>query len=75
MDLGSHTMFIGEIISIKGEESILTDLSHMMPNANDVPDMVKAEGIVYAVAGDGRYYCELGTPLVKAYSIGRQLIE
>jgi flavin reductase (DIM6/NTAB) family NADH-FMN oxidoreductase RutF len=75
LDLGSHTMFIGEIMSIKGEERILTDLSHLLRNLNDIPDMVKAEGIVYAFAGDGRYYCDLGEPLEKAYSVGRELIE
>ena len=75
IDLGSHTMFIGEIVSIKGEEPVLADLSHLMPNLTDIPDMVKAEGIVYAFAGDGRYYCGLGEPLERAYSVGRQLIE
>ena len=75
LDLGSHTMFIGEIINIKVEDSIMTDLSNMIPNANDIPDMVKAEGIVYAATDNGRYYCELGKPLVKAYTIGRQLIK
>ncbi len=75
LDLGSHTMFIGEIMSIKGEEGILTDLSRMFPNANHIPDMVKAEGIVYVFTGDGRYYCDLGEPLEKAYSVGRQLID
>jgi hypothetical protein len=50
-------MFIGEILCIKGEESILIHLSHMISNVNEIPDMVKAEGIVFAVVGNGRYYC------------------
>ena len=72
IELGSHTMFIGEIKKIMGDEDITTDLSHMRPNANNIPDMIKARGIVYAVAGDSRCYCSLGTPLEKAYSAGRK---
>ena len=74
MDVGTHTMFIGEIISVKGDESILTDLSRMASNANKVPDMIKSNGIVYAATGDHRYYCSLGEPLEKAYLVGRQLM-
>ncbi len=35
--------------------------------------MIRAEGIVYAVAGDDRYYCSLGEPLGKSHSVGREL--
>lgn len=75
LDLGSHTMFIGEIASVKGEESVFTNLSLYESNAKDVPDMIRAKGIVYAATGDYRYYCSLGKPLEKSYTIGRQLIE
>jgi flavin reductase (DIM6/NTAB) family NADH-FMN oxidoreductase RutF len=75
VDLGTHTMFIGEIVCIRGKESVLTDISLYAPNAKDVPDMVKAKGIVYAATGDHRYYCSLGEPLEKSYTIGRQLID
>ena len=68
-------MFIGEIVSIKGEESILTDISNYISSAKEIPDMIKANGIVYAVTGDHRYYCGLGEPLAKAHSIGRKLID
>ncbi|MBN1584420.1 MAG: hypothetical protein JXA89_27190 [Anaerolineae bacterium] len=61
-------------MSIKGQERILTDLSHMMPNLDGVPDTTKAKGIIYAFDSDGRYYLDLGEPLEKAYSVGRQLI-
>ncbi len=75
VDLGTHTMFIGEIVCIRGKESVLTDISLFAPNAKDVPDMIKAKGIVYAATGDHRYYCSLGEPLEKSYTIGRQLID
>ena len=75
LELGSHTMFIGEIVSIKGEESVYTNLSLYESNAKDVPDMIKAKGIVYAATGDYRYYCSLGKPLEKSYTVGRQLID
>ena len=75
LDLGTHTMFIGEIVSIKNKDSELTDISLYATNANDVPDMIKAKGIVYAATGDHRYYCSLGEALEKSYSVGRQLID
>jgi hypothetical protein len=36
----------GEIVSIWGEEGILTDLPSVGPEVKDTPDMIKAEGIV-----------------------------
>jgi len=71
LDLGSHTMFIGEIMKIHGQERLLVDLGE---NYRNIPDMMKAKGFVYVITGDGRYYCGLGEALEKSYTIGRALM-
>lgn len=74
LELGSHTMFPGEIVRIMGDEDVLTDMPQFGRDARGIPDMIKAGGLVMAVAGDHRYYCGLGDPLERAYAIGRRLM-
>jgi flavin reductase (DIM6/NTAB) family NADH-FMN oxidoreductase RutF len=75
VELGSHTMFIGEIKGILGDEAVLTHLPKFGPDMKDIPDMQKVEGIVYAVVGQSRSYVCLGQTLGEAYSVGRELLK
>ena len=74
LDLGSHTMFIGEVVSIKGDEAILTEVSYAGRTVPGVPDIVKAGGITLAVNGRERCYIGLGANQGKAYSVGRRFV-
>ncbi len=56
--LGSHTMFVGEIIDIKADEDVLT---------NDKPDIQKIKPILFS-SGDRGYY-RVGLRMADAFSI------
>jgi flavin reductase (DIM6/NTAB) family NADH-FMN oxidoreductase RutF len=74
VDVGSHTMFIGEIVHLQGDAAISTaDLSYLRKDLTDLPDMVQAGGFVYAVTAEGRCYVGLGEVLGRAYRLGREL--
>jgi flavin reductase (DIM6/NTAB) family NADH-FMN oxidoreductase RutF len=73
--LGSHTMFIGEILGIKGDDGVLTDIVHAGMTVTEVPDMERAEGISLAVVGKDRVYVGLGQIHGQAYSIGRHYLD
>ncbi len=76
IDVGSHTMFVGEIVNMQADLEISTaDVSELAPGVKDIPDILKAGGVVYAFTGDGAYYCSIGEPLEKAYTVGRALIK
>ncbi len=64
IELGSHTMFIGEILSIKGEVGSLTDWIHDEWTIKDLPDM--GSGVVLTITREGRYYCAVGEPQERA---------
>lgn len=60
-EIGHHTMFVGEILDIKAEESALDE--------NGNPDILKVRPLVYGT-GDRTYY-GVGKSLGKAFSIGK----
>ena len=63
IEIGRHTQFIGEIMDIKADESVLRE--------NGTPDIEKVRPILYA-PGNQAYY-GLGEYLGEAFSIGRQI--
>jgi flavin reductase (DIM6/NTAB) family NADH-FMN oxidoreductase RutF len=63
LELGLHTQFIGEIVNVLAEESIL--------GKNDVPDIEKLRPIAYTP--EVRRYYSLGRVLGKAFSMGKAL--
>jgi len=62
IEIGLHTQFIGEIIDIKAEESVLND--------KGVPEMARVRPILFAP--ETRAYYGVGGYLGKAFSIGRK---
>lgn len=65
LEVGLHTMFVGEIIDIKVEESVLDE--------NGNPDIEKIKPVVYGT-GNRNYY-SIGNNLGKAFSIGKDLMK
>ncbi len=63
LELGLHTLFVGEIVDVKADESILND--------SGVPDAEKLKPIVFA-PGTQRYY-GLGACLGQAFAIGKEI--
>jgi Conserved protein/domain typically associated with flavoprotein oxygenases, DIM6/NTAB family len=63
VDLGAHTQFIGEILDVKAEESILAPEGHIDP--------AKLRPIIFA-PGSSQYHA-LGELLGKAFSIGKTI--
>lgn len=63
VELGLHTQFIGEIMDIKADESILDE--------RGLPDMEKLRPLVYAP--EIRNYYGIGRFLGKAFSIGKEI--
>ena len=63
VELGLHTQFIGEIMDVKADPSVLTE--------NGVPDITKVKPIVFE-PGNRRYY-RLGSCLGQAFSTGKKL--
>jgi len=61
-EIGLHTMFVGEIVDIKAEESVLDE--------NGNPDIEKIRPIIYG-PGNRTYY-GIGPDLGKAFSIGKE---
>ena len=62
-EIGLHTQFIGRIIDIKADESVL--------NERGVPDIEKVRPLVFAP--DIRRYYGLGAVLGEAFSIGKEI--
>lgn len=60
-ELGLHTQFIGEIVDVKADESVL--------NENGIPDIEKIRPIIYSPQ---RTYYSVGKELGKAFSIGME---
>lgn len=63
VEIGLHTQFIGEIVDIKADESVL--------RGNGALDVEKVRPILYAP--ENRAYYGLGECLGEAFSIGRQI--
>lgn len=61
VEIGSHTQFIGEILDVKADQSILSD--------DGMPDIEKVMPICFSPAKEGYY--GLGKKLGKAFSIGK----
>jgi flavin reductase (DIM6/NTAB) family NADH-FMN oxidoreductase RutF len=64
-EIGLHTMFVGEVVDVKVEESVL--------DADGKPDMGRAG--VFAFAPEARAYHAVGEPLGKAFDIGKPLLK
>lgn len=65
VELGAHTQFIGEILDVKADESVLAPDGHIDP--------LKLRPLVYA-PGSGFYY-GLGEAVGKAFGIGKELMK
>ncbi len=63
VEIGLHTLFIGEIMDIKAEESVLDEEGHL--------DINNASPILYAPGT--RTYHGIGKTLGKAFSIGKEI--
>jgi flavin reductase (DIM6/NTAB) family NADH-FMN oxidoreductase RutF len=61
-EIGLHTQFVGEIMDIKAEESVL--------GGQGMPDILKVRPIIFD-AGQGAYY-GVGERIGKAFSIGKK---
>jgi len=62
LEIGLHTLFVGEIVDIKAEESVLDE--------NGNPDIEKVKPVVYGTGN--RSYYGIGCNLGKAFSIGKK---
>lgn len=62
LEIGLHTMFVGEIVDIKVEESVLDE--------NGSPDIEKIRPVIYGTGN--RSYYGIGSDLGKAFSIGKE---
>jgi flavin reductase (DIM6/NTAB) family NADH-FMN oxidoreductase RutF len=63
--LGSHTLFIGEIVGIQADEDIL--------GPSGLPDIEKAQAVLYGGSGS-RCYFAVGEKLADAFSAGKSLM-
>ena len=64
IEIGLHTQFIGEILDLKAEESILKD--------GKIVDIEKVKPTLYAT--DNRSYYSIGKFLGNAFEIGKKII-
>ena len=63
VEIGLHTQFIGEIIDVKADESVL--------GKGGLPDIEKVQPIIYAP--EVRSYHGIGRNLGSAYSLGKKI--
>ena len=63
LKIGLHTLFVGEILDVKAEESIL--------NENERPSIEKLNPPIFST-GEAAYYA-VGQPLGPAFTIGKEL--
>lgn len=64
LEIGVHTQFIGEIIDVKADSSVL--------GADGLPDILKVQPLVYDPAHKG--YHGVGALLEKAFSAGKKFM-
>ncbi len=62
-ELGLHTQFVGQIVDVKADESVL--------GANGAPDIAKIRPILFS-PGDRGYY-GVGGPLGLAFAVGKEI--
>jgi len=62
--LGSHTIFIGEILGVQADQELL--------GAKGLPDIEKTQPILYGGFGSNHYFA-VGERLAKAFSAGKAL--
>ncbi|WP_243685449.1 flavin reductase [Methanosarcina barkeri] len=61
-EIGLHTIFVGEILDIKADESVLDEKGN--------PDIEKIKPVIYNPGS--RDYYGIGCKLGKAFSIGKE---
>lgn len=66
VQLGSHTMFVGEIVGIQADSEILTP--------NNLPDIEKVRPMLWGSFGNNAYY-NVGAKLGNAFSVGNELLK
>ena len=64
IDLGSHTMFIGEIVGMEADSEVL--------NPKQLPDIEKVRPMMWGSFGSMAYY-NIGNKLGDAFSVGNEL--
>ena len=62
-EIGTHTLFVGEIIDVKADESVLGE--------NGLPDINKVQPVLFAP--EVRTYHGIGKTLGKAFSMGKEI--
>ena len=62
-EIGTHTLFVGEIVEVKADESVLGE--------NGLPDINKVLPVLFAP--EVRTYHGIGRTLGKAFSIGKEI--
>jgi flavin reductase (DIM6/NTAB) family NADH-FMN oxidoreductase RutF len=65
VEIGLHTEFIGEILDVKADESVL--------DANKQPNIEKLKPIIWSMAGMN--YHRIGDEIGKAFSVGKQVVK
>lgn len=68
IELGSHTMFIGEVLGIVADEEVGN------PERRNFPDVEKVRPILYGSFGSPAYY-GIGARLAEAFEVGKELIK
>jgi flavin reductase (DIM6/NTAB) family NADH-FMN oxidoreductase RutF len=63
LEIGLHTQFIGEIVDIKAEESVLDE--------QGMADILKVQPLIFDT-NQGAYY-SIGERIGKAFSIGKRM--
>lgn len=63
IEIGLHTQFIGEIVDVKADESVL--------GANGLPDIGKVKPVLFSP--EMRVYHKVGDQIGEAFSIGKSL--
>jgi len=62
-EIGIHILFVGEIVDVKAEESVLGE--------NGLPDINKVQPVLFAP--EARTYHGIGKTIGKAFSIGKEI--
>ena len=62
-EIGTHTLFVGEIIDVKADESVLGE--------NGLPDINKVQPVLFAP--EVRTYHGIGKTLGRAFSMGKEI--
>ena len=63
VEIGLHTEFIGEIVDVKADSSVL--------NEKNLPDIEKVKPIIWNPSG--MTYHKVGKPVGQAFSIGKEI--